>query len=390
MSARNRIGVGIGILLLFIFFFVVPISTTVYAQSIFISTTFPGIVATPGEKVIFPMTAENAGSASRNIQLKVVEAPEGWSTKFTGRGSEIHRIYVKGNSQENFNFEIQVPEEIQPGDYRFVLEGEGEGVKSAFALVVSIREEGESSAELTIDYPVLSGPSGTEFKYNVKLVNNSPYSQTFSLFAKVLPGWSAVFQPSYRSEQIASITLEGGATQGLDVKIKAPQIVEAGEYPIYILALGSLSSAELELKAIITGTYELNLTTPTGRLNARLRAGEETPLTLLVENRGSAELRNITLSASVPTNWQVTFEPKDIPILKPGESKEVTALLKADSKAIAGDYVATFRVRSEETSASADFRLTVLTPTIWGALGIAAVVVVLFGIFTVFKTYGRR
>lgn len=388
MSANIRSRVWVFLVL--IFFLIISVSSVVYAQNISINTTFPGVVAAPGEKVIFPMTVENTGGVSRNVVLRLLDAPEGWSAKFTGRGSEIHRIFINRNSQEQFNFEVEVPEDVQPGDYRFTIEGEAEGLRSSFPVVISIKEAGESSAELTIDYPVLSGPSGTEFSYSVKLVNNSPHEQTFSLFAEVPTGWTAVFQPSYRSEQIASITLEAGATQGLDIKVKSPQIVEAGEYPINIQAVGSISSASLELKAIITGTYELNLTTPTGRLNARLRAGEETPLALLVENKGSAELSNITLSSSVPTNWQVKFEPEKVSLLKAGESVEVTALIKPDAKAIAGDYVATFRVRCDEASDSADFRVTVLTPTIWGVLGIAAVFVVLFGIFTVFKTYGRR
>jgi len=386
MKISSRIAV-----LLIMLFLVMVVSSASYAQSyISLSTTFPGIVAMPGEKVVFPMRVENTGSLSRSVGLQLAEAPEAWPVKFTGRGSEIHQVYVSGNSQEQFNFEVEVPEEVEPGDYRFVIEGQAEGLKSSFPVVVSIKESGESAAKLTIDYPVLKGPSGTEFKYKVNLINNSPHEQMFSLFAEVPTGWSAVFQPSYRSEQIASITLDAGATQGLDVTVKSPKIVEAGEYPIIIKTVGSLTSASLELKAVITGTYDLNITTPSGRLNARARAGEETPLTLLLENRGSAELRNVTLSASAPSNWLVTFEPEKLAMIRAGESVEIKVLLKPDSKAIAGDYATTFRARSDETAASADFRVTILTPTIWGILGVVTVIVVIFGIFTVFKFYGRR
>jgi uncharacterized membrane protein len=387
MNVRSRVLVVLVIML----FLVMIISSAAYAQRVIsISTTFSGIVAMQGEKVTFPMRVENTGSVSKSVDLHLSDAPEGWPVSFTGHGSEIHQVYVSGNSQEQFNFEVEVPEDVEPGDYRFIIEGQADGLKSSFPIIISIKESRESVANLTTDYPVLSGPSGTEFKYRVNLSNNSAHEQIFSLFAEVPTGWVVVFQPSFKSEQIASISLDAGATQGLDVTVKTPKIVEAGEYPINIKTVGSLTSASLELKAVITGTYDLNVTTPTGRLNARVRAGEETPLTLLLENRGSAELRNVILSASAPRNWLVTFEPEKLALIRAGESVEVTAFIRPDSKAIAGDYVATFRARSDETAASADFRVTILTPTIWGILGVVAVIVVIFGIFTVFKFYGRR
>lgn len=363
---------------------------TIAQGSISLYTAYPGIAGNPGEKITFPMWVDNEGPGSTRVELFLVEAPEGWSASFKGRGTEIHQVYVRNKEQEKFDFEVQVPEEVEPGDYRFVLEARAGNRKSVFPLVIRIMEAGEPAVRLTIDYPILSGPSGTEFKYRVNLINDSPHEQMFSLFAGVPVGWAAVFQPSYRSEQIASITLDAGATQGLDVIVKSPHLVEAGEYPIKVEAVGSLASASLELKAVITGTYDLNVTTPTGRLSARARAGEETPLTLLLENRGTAELRDVTLSATAPRNWLITFKPEKVDLIRAGEMVEVTAFIRPESKAIAGDYMATVRARSDEAFASADFRITILTPTLWGVIGVGAVVLALFAIFTVFRIYGRR
>ncbi len=389
--SKRRAGAAVFICCIFIFLLMLlPAFARAQSQPVYLSTPFPGIAALPGERINFLVNANNETDAGKTVTLSLAEAPAGWSALIKGRGSEVHKVFVQAHGQERLDLEVSVPDDVGPGDYRLLLEGEADTGKFFLPVSIRIKERGEPAVRLTTDYPVLQGPAGAEFKYRVSLINDSTHEQMFSLIADVPAGWSAVFQPSHRSEQIASISLDAGATQGLDLILKSPRLIAAGEHPINIRAVGSLAAASLELKAVITGTYELNLTTPTGRLSARARAGEETPLVLLLENRGSSALRNISLAATLPPNWQVSFEPEELDLLQAGQSVEVTARLRPDAKAIAGDYVATFRARSDETSVSRDFRLTILTPTLWGVVGVGAVLAALGGIFVVFKLYGRR
>ena len=60
---------------------------------------------------------------------------------------------------------------------------------------------------------------------------------------------------------------------------------------------------------------------------------------------------------------------------------------------MAGDYVITFngrRGRGRGASASAAIRFTVETSPIWAFVGIGLIVLILGGLFYVFRTYGRR
>ena len=57
---------------------------------------------------------------------------------------------------------------------------------------------------------------------------------------------------------------------------------------------------------------------------------------------------------------------------------------------MSGDYSATITAASSQTSTSADFRITVKTETVWGIVGIALIVVMIGGIYLVFRKYGRR
>ena len=140
----------------------------------------------------------------------------------------------------------------------------------------------------------------------------------------------------------------------------------------------------------ITGTYELTLTTPSGRLNAQAIAGKETGLSLEVENNGTSVLENITLSSREPAGWSVTFEPEQIEKLAPGESRQVTAKIKPDTKAIAGDYAVNLTASSKEADGKAQIRVLVKTSTLWGLTGLVIILAVIAGVGAAFRHYGRR
>jgi uncharacterized membrane protein len=59
-------------------------------------------------------------------------------------------------------------------------------------------------------------------------------------------------------------------------------------------------------------------------------------------------------------------------------------------KAIAGDYVAAFRANGRGESASADFRITVTTSTLWGIVGVGIIAVALLVLLGAVARFGRR
>jgi len=132
------------------------------------------------------------------------------------------------------------------------------------------------------------------------------------------------------------------------------------------------------------------LTTPTGNLNTDITAGSSKKLTLVVKNTGTSPLKNIELSGTGPTDWEVTFEPKKIETLEPNASTEVVATVKASKKAIAGDYIVNMSARTSEKTADAVFRMTVETSVLWGWIGVLIILAVIGGVYYLFRTYGRR
>jgi len=76
--------------------------------------------------------------------------------------------------------------------------------------------------------------------------------------------------------------------------------------------------------------------------------------------------------------------------LNADESKDIEVTITPPDKTIAGDYMLNFSVKSENATNNIDVRVTVETPSIWGWIGIAIIVIVVIGVAVIFARLGRR
>lgn len=93
--------------------------------------------------------------------------------------------------------------------------------------------------------------------------------------------------------------------------------VEKGEYPIKFIVGSGENRQNVDLKAVVTGVYKLNLKNETGQLNIDTIAGEEKNFIVYLWNEGSAPIDNISFFSKAPENWEVTFKPENISVLPP-------------------------------------------------------------------------
>lgn len=369
-----------------------PAGAGLATSSVVLTTEFPGMAVEPGQSETVSLTLRNYGTEGQNVELSVLEVPQGWQAFFKSAGKRVHRAYVGPKEEDRpgsayFSLEVQVPRAARPGDYPIVL------AAGPSRLELSLRVAKEAAGqpvELTTQYPELRGPAAAQFEFPVELRNRGTEDQTYQLSAQGPKGWKVEISPRFESRQVASIGVKAGASQSLEVKVTPPERTEAGSYPVVVRAQAPGAEAILELNTVVIGTYEFRVTTPTGRLNAEATAGRDNPLKLVLENTGSADLHNVKLSADTPLNWVVKFDPAEIGVLAAGQTEEVTATLRPDARSIAGDYVMTVRAQAAEASSSSTFRVAVRTPTLWGWVGAGIVAVVLVGLFGTFRVYGRR
>lgn len=368
---------------------IIPFNSLAAPGDLTLFTPYTGLSVTPGESVTYNVDVINAGSSVQNVSFEVKDLPTEWSYSIKASGNSIRQLSIKPKAEEQMTLEINVPLQIEKGDYRFQLVANGNSDdSSSLPFLVTVSEEGTFKTAFTTDQPNMEGHADANFSYTTHLKNHTAEKQRYAIQAQAPEGWNVQFKSEGNS--VTSIEIEPNESKEIQVDVTPAENVTADTYPLPIIASSGGTSAELELEAVITGKHSIELSTPDGKVSTDVTAGSERTVELVVKNTGSADLHDIKLSASTPPNWESSFDHDTITTLAPGKSQTIKATLSASNDAIAGDYVTTFTARTAEVSSEAPFRISVKTSTLWGLVGVAIILIVAFGLYYIVKKYGRR
>ena len=356
------------------------------ADDLSLTTPYPAVAVAPGTKVSFDLSVETTTPARVALALRGV--PSDWTAALYGGGFVVDGVQTTGRAATTVRLDVTVPATAPARAQRIDVEAKTSASSVTLPIDVRVNPTAAGAVSLTTDFPELKGPSTSTFTFNLTLHNDTAEDLTFTGVATAPPGWDVTTQVSTET-QAASAIVKAGSTTPVKVTATAPENVTAGSYPIAVDVTSGDRSAHMDLAVEITGSYKLTLSTPDGRLNAQASAGSTTDLSLVVTNTGTAPVEGVTLAATAPTGWEVTFDPEVVNVA-PDQQAAVTAKLTPSGQAIAGDYVTTFRATADAASASADIRVTIETSLLWGAVGIGLIVLVLVGLGWIFRTYGRR
>jgi uncharacterized membrane protein len=144
------------------------------------------------------------------------------------------------------------------------------------------------------------------------------------------------------------------------------------------------------LTAKVTGTPKLDLTTSDQRLDTSGKANSEKRVPLIVSNSGTAELTDVQLAGTAPTGWDISFDPKTVASVKPGETAQVTAIIKPKTDAVAGDYAMTIRASAGSNSSNIDLRFALKGSRTIGFFAIVVIIAAVAALVGVFMRFGRR
>jgi len=363
-------------------------TTRSVAPDLTLFTRYPIQEVALGETVNIDLTLRTQ-EQPQTVKLEVQDLPAGWNASFKGGGDNIRAAYVEPEEDTKIKLRVDPPADVAGGTYDFTVIATGEGQKSVLPIELIIKDKVPAHLAFSTDLPTLRGTLNSSFRYDVKLKNEGDDDLTVNLIADAPPGFLVNFKLS--GKDVTSIPVNAGETKRITVEAKAYAELPADSYPINVLAQGDNVQAQMALTAEVTGQPKLNVTAPDGRLSAEAYAGDSTPMTMIVKNTGTAPVRNVKLSAKAPNGWEVNFEPDKITELAAGKQIEVTTHLKPADQAIAGDYMVTFKATPEDGAAeSADFRITVLTSTMWGIVGVGLIAVAVVVIGLAVTRFGRR
>ena len=379
-------------------------TTALAAVGLTISTPYPAVTVDPGGTATFDLTITTTVAERVDIAVNSTLG-EGWTTRLTGGGSTISAVFTSTTTTDaspapaaaptaTATLEVSVPLDVQAGTYNVALEGtSAAGVTETLSLEMTVEQLGTGSVEMTTQNPVQRIRAGSSGTFDVGLRNDTNQEISFSLNVEGPLDWDLTAVPS-GSTTAATFLVAAGSSTRITVTADTPEETEAGQYILTLSALGGPEPATIELGVEITGNYALNLTTSDGRLNSRVTVGADSKLSLAVQNSGSADLTGVTFSATPPSGWTVTFSPETVNLAAGADAQTVEATIHASEQAVAGDYSIDIRANFTSEGASAndsiEIRTTVETSPIWGFVGIAIIVLVIAGLFLVFRQYGRR
>jgi uncharacterized membrane protein len=383
MSANNRL---LRFLLSFaIGIFCLSTSAGTLTDSVALYTPYTEVTVSPGESINYTVDVINNTSEIKTVDLSVTGVSRGWVSTIKSAGLTIGQISVLPHDKKSFTLTIEVPLKVNKGTYNFKLKA---GNYAILPLSVIITKQGTFKTELTTQQSNMQGHSNSTYTYTATLSNMTADRQNYALMADAPRGWTVTFKNKYQA--VTSVSIDPNNSENIVVEIKPPSEVETGTYKIPIRAVTSTTSAELDLEAVVLGTYDLVISTPVGLLSTKITAGEAKKVDFIVNNTGTSVLSDIRLLPAAPPNWEVTFEPRTVVSLLPGKTTQVTATIKASKKAIPGDYVINVEARTPEVSSKVNLRTTVETPMLWGWIGVLIIIASLYVVYFLFRKYGRR
>lgn len=350
-----------------------------------IYTPYVSLSAAPGESISYDIDLLNDSDSIQTATLSYKSPGDGWKTDLTAGGHPISEVAVKPKESQSLNLSVLVPFEVAKGSYALQLNA---GAFGSLNLKINVTEQGTYKTELSAEQPNMQGHTDSTFTYNLTLANRTAGKQQYALSAEPPAGWDARF--SSGGNNVTAVDVEPNATSSITLTLTPSEKAAAQTYKIPVHASNSSTSADVTMEAVITGTYGIDLSTSSQVLSTNLTAGGKRTLELAVKNTGTAELTNVSLTNTAPTDWEVTFEPKTIASIKAGETVPVTATIKSSSKSLSGDYVVGLTAQAAEKSADTALRVTVKTSVLWGWIGVLIILVVLAGVYWLFRKYGRR
>lgn len=352
-----------------------------------LTTPYPGLTVEPGDTAGFDLSLISTSTIA--VALAVEGVPEGWTATFHGGGFVVGQVTAGPDEAPELSLDVIVPTETPDGDYPLTIDASSPAGTVSLPLQVTVQGGAGGVVTLTPDFPGLRGTASDTFTFNIEVRNDTPSEVQLELGAEGPIGWTVEARPQ-GAAQASTITVESGSTGQVTVTATPPANAAADIYDLRLTARGGGVDNEAALQVQITGSFDMVLDTPDQRLNADVTAGQATQFPILVFNTGTADLANVTMSATAPSGWEVTFDSEVITTVPPGDYATAIATITPSTQAIAGDYQISFRASNDEANASMEIRSTVSPSAFGGLVGIGLILLTLAALAWVFRRFGRR
>jgi uncharacterized membrane protein len=360
-------------------------------KGLFLMTDYPAVTVRPGTTSNIPLKLQNYGLGPEAYKLSVDGVPKGWTATILGGGQPVAAAMPAPDADVSLQLRLDVPKNADLSAQTLTIKAEGQGSNQAsLPLAVSLAKELPAKLTVTTKLPDLRGSPKSNFEYTLTIKNDAGRNLTASFAAQAPENFETSFTEAYGTQELSAIPIEAGQSKDIKLKVRPPSTVDAGHFPVTVTVQAEDATAKTEVALDVVGQPQLQVAGRDGLLSARAVAAQQSTVPIVVTNSGTAPAENVTLNASAPTGWKVTFDPKTIDRLVPGKDAEVQASITPSEKSLAGDYMVSVNANSRGESASSQFRITVATSTVWGMAGAGVIGIALLLMLGAVARFGRR
>lgn len=369
------------------------LASPVFAQEgisgLTLSTSYPSMVVGIGETVTLNMEVESA--VAQTVGLSVNGLPNGWISEFRGGGRIIASIYTENGNSARVELRVTTPATVRAGTYEFTVVAQGQNERTEFPIEFNVKDKAPARLSFETDFPTIRGGSESAFNFSVNVKNEGDDDLSVSFTSDAPREFVVTFKSAGKDITNLPTDIKAGSSVKIDIAATPLTALAVGTYPFTLTAQSDTVTASTQLTAEVVGQPQLTLTTPDGRLSGKATINKQNQIKLVLRNTGNSPATGVKLSVSAPSGWEVNLNPETVVEVPANQEIEVIADVKPADNAIAGDYVVTFRAQpNQSASKSVEFRITVQTSTLWGAVGIGLIAVAVAIVGMAVTRFGRR
>jgi hypothetical protein len=179
-------------------------------RGISVSPEYTGIIISEGDDVSLDVTVTNKGRQNEDIELSLPSVPKGWQARLKTYNFGITGIHVKSDDSKTITLKLEPGKEVAPGDYVFLIDAitRDKQFTSSGRVIIrlekKVKEIKEKGINITTSYPVLQGPTDSEFEFSLEVENESDKDTIFNLSSQGPKDWDIKFKPAYEEKYISA------------------------------------------------------------------------------------------------------------------------------------------------------------------------------------------
>ena len=357
-----------------------------------LSCQIPGKATSPGESIRFRVNVKNTFGVDMLFRVTADSFPDDWTVSVESvDGEDVTELALDSGESVDLIIKVTTPSNASLREYEIIIKAESSNVTAFLPLSITLTEaEEKEEIEIAASFREVTVEAGKVVNFPITIINSGEDDKILFLSIVESPeDWKVAFMSG--TIEVSGLYLASSESENLIVEVTPPSTVNIGSYIITVQVESEegVIYTRLELVTIISGSYNLRLTTSTLLTSATV--GGSTTFTATLSNTGQTSITGLRLSVDVPDEWEASVSPTQVESLKSRESYTFTVVVDTPADAVAGDYLLTVKGLSDQIeSDEVQVRVETTASTSWGLVGIGIAAIAIVALIIVFKKFRRR